>query len=402
MNVFTKTRMLALLLASAALPGAGQVFTVAPEAIDGKYIEFHPTDIPLSSAALTNHNRQDLLRFLQAEQGFAMRPLPIAKITLRANGMMEPNGSDYINALRAKGLSTKAGDRVIITDVKIDKSAIELDFNGGPEHKHKFLRHISIGMDPSSTTSIVKDDPGDPTGSRITLVFPHGVPDVTGPQVEALLKPIVDFNFKSPQQAYTDTLPPFLRKAILAHQVLVGMNHDMVINALGRPRDKLREGDGQTQFEEWIYGNLPDPVQFVRFQGNRVVRVELAKVGAPIEVRTQSEMGDYWSTQQPDNARIVKLGDPNPADNAQQNAAQGPPTLRSPGESLPPDKNADTPQMGPVVFPKGQQQPGTATGQPASGQASPAPPAPTSPASGQPPPTQPPTNQLSADARPAR
>ncbi len=343
-----------LLVAFSAHSLAAQVFTVTPEGVEGKYLDFHPTNVAISSVPLTSHNREDLLRFLQSEQGFAMRPLPITTITLKANGPMEPSGSDYVNAIREKGLSVRAGERVVVTDIKIEKDRILLDFNGGPEHKHKFLRHIQIGMDPNMTTPIVQDNGQPPSGSRIALVFPHDVPDMTGMQVEALVRPIVDFSLKTPVQAYTDTLPPAIRKSILDHHVLVGMNQDMVIASLGQPRTKVRERDGQMPFEEWIYGEPPDPVQFVRFNNNRVIRVEIAKVGEDPVIRTENEMGDFWNTQPAQNTRIVKLGDNAPAKPDGDTVARKPPTLRNPGETLPADKDPNTPQMGPVQFPKGQ------------------------------------------------
>jgi hypothetical protein len=240
--------------------------------------------------------------------------------------------------------------------VRIEKDRMILDFNGGPEHKHKWLRHVSVGMDPNMTTPVVHDDPQAPTGSRIVLVFSHEVPDVTGLQVEALLKPLVDFSVKNPLQAYTDTLPPALRKTILEHHVLVGMNTQMVTSALGQPLNKVRETEGQMPFEEWIYGTPPQPVQFVRFNGNRVIRVEIARVGESPVIRTENEMGDYWNTQPADNTRIVKLGDQNPADSTAQNAPHAPPTLRNPGEKLPGDDDKDKPVMAPVQFPKDQTQ----------------------------------------------
>src|ERR1700758_3929062 len=278
--------VLCTVVASLAAPATAQVFTVAPEGLEGKYVEFQPTNVAISTVPLTTHNRQDLLRFLQAEQGFTIRPMPISTITLKANGPMEPSGSDYINTIREKGLAVKAGERVVITDVKIDKDHILLDFNGGPEHKHKFLRHIQIGMGPA-TTPVVNDSDKEPTGTRIMLVFPHAVPDMTGMQVEALIKPIVDFNLKNPVQAYADTLPPWLKQSILDHQVLVGMNTDMVIAAVGQPRSKVRERQGQMPFEEWISGEPPEPVEFVRINGNRVIRVEVAKVGESPEIRAE-------------------------------------------------------------------------------------------------------------------
>lgn len=385
-----------------ALPVTAQVFTVTPEGVDGKYLDFQPTDISLPTAPLTGHNREDLLRFLQSEQGFAMRPLPIITITLHANGKMEPSGSDYLNAIREHGLAVKAGERAVLTDIKIEKDRLLLDFNGGSEHKHKWLRHISVGMDPNNTVPITHDEDRPPSGTRIVLIFPHDVPDVTGLQVEALIKPIVDFNLKTPIQAYTDTLPPALRKSILNHNVLVGMNTEMVISALGSPKNKIRERDGDMPFEEWIYGDPPEQVQFIRFNGNRVIRVEIAKVGEPPVIRTENEMGDYWSTQPAQNTRIVKLGDQAPAKPGAETAPHAPPSLRNPGEKLPADNDASRPQVGPVQFPKDPTQTQTA-GQPPLGQpgsqpqTSPSQPSATSPA----PPPPPAANPLLAAGRPA-
>ncbi len=363
---------ISLLAALLTLPAAAQVFTVTPEGIDGKYLEYKPTNVVLSTVPLTHHDREELLRFLQSEQGFTMRPLPVATLTVHANGEMKPSGADYVETIRNKGLAAKAGQRVVITDIAIEKDRILLDFNGGPVHKHKFLRHISVGMDPSATTPIVHDNPNEATGSRITLIFPHDVPDLTGLQVEDLVKPIVDFNVKTPIEAYTDTLPPFLRQAVLAHHVLVGMNHDMVLSAMGQPKTKMREEENQMDIEIWIYGEPPQPTQFVRFSGNRVIRLEIAKVGEPIEVHATNEMGDYWSTQQPDNTRIVKLGDQNTTDAAKQTAATAPPSLRNPGEPLPADKDANTPQMQPVQFPKDTNGSQPTTGQQSTTQQTPA------------------------------
>jgi hypothetical protein len=361
-----------LLAALLALPAAAQVFTVTPEGVDAKYLQFKPTNVTLSTLPLTHHDRDELLHYLEAEQGFAMRPLPVSTLTLHANGEMKPSGSDYANLVQSKGIAAKAGERVTVTDVNIEKDRIILDFNGGPVHKHRFLRHVSIGMDPTYTDPVVHDTPGEATGSRIALVFPNDVPDLTGMQVEELVKPIVDFSVKTPLEAYTDTLPPFLRKAVLDHHVLVGMNHEMVLSAMGEPKTKMREEENQMEVEIWIYGEPPDPTQFVRFNGNRVIRLEIARVGEPIEVHAKNEMGDYWSTQQPDNARIVKLGDQNPEDAAKESAPTAAPSLRNPGETLPADKDKNTPQMQPVEFPKDTSGSQTGTTQQGTSQQSPA------------------------------
>lgn len=349
-----------MLLATASLQA--QVFTVEPEHVEKHYTDFAPTSVRLSSEPMTTLSREQLIRFMQSEQGFAMRPLPVGNLTLMANGHMEPTGDKYVNELHTKGISVRPGERVVVTDIKIREKSVVLDLNGGPEHKHKYLRHISIGMDPNYTNPVVQDSGAPPTGSRVTLEFSSRIPDMTGEQMESLLRPMIDFGVKSPAEAYAETLPDFLRKAIEQHRVLVGMNRDMVIYAKGQPGQKIRESKDGQPFEIWIYGESPQPVEFVRFINNYVARVELAKVGEPVLVRTANEMGDYWGTQPVMAAEEhqIKLGDRTEADENQENRPKAPPTLRNPGEKLPSDddKNNPRPTMAPVNMPPDQRRPG--------------------------------------------
>jgi hypothetical protein len=337
-----------------------QVFIVQPQHVEMHYAQITPTNVTFSSDPLTTIGREQLIRFLQAEQGFAMRPLPVGNLDLQANGPMVPGGEKYIDELHQKGVSVKPGERVVVTDIKFHDNAISIDLNNGPEHKHKYLRHISVGMDPAANNPIVPDDGRIPTGTRITLLFPKRVPDLTGEQVEALLKPMFDFGVKSPSEAYAESLPPFLHKAILEHRVLVGMDREMVIYAKGQPVRKVREQENGKPFEIWIYGETPQPVEFVRFVDNFVIRVELAKVGEPMEVRSANEMGDYWGNQPvvAANQHEVQMGDRTSADITQENAPKAPPTLRNPGEKMPTDGDKDHPVMAPVNMPPGMQRPG--------------------------------------------
>lgn len=345
-----------------AVPVAGaQVFIVQPQHIEQHYSQVDPTNVKLSSEPMSTVGREQLYRFMQSEQGFAMRPLPVGNVSLKANGPMDPGGEKYIDELHTKGISAKPGDRVVVTNLRVRDDSIVLDLNNGPEHKHKYLRHVSVGMDPTYTNPIVPDDGAPPTGSRITLVFPGHVPDLTGEQLEALLKPMIDFGVKSPAEAYSESLPPFLGKAIREHRVLIGMDRDMVLLAKGQPTRKEREQDGKGKsFEIWIYGESPQPVEFVRFDSNEVVRTELAKVGEPLQVQTANQMGDYWDKQpvMAANEHEVKLGDRTTADESEENAPKAPPSLRNPGEALPTDNQKDHPTMQPVKFPPGMQRPG--------------------------------------------
>jgi hypothetical protein len=351
-----------------ACPAHSQAITIQTgPPIDRRYTQITPTTVSLPSQQIDARGHQDILRTLFAEQGFAMRPLPRGKkgLTLAANGKLSPAGEGYLSAITEYGLSVKPGDRVVLSNVKIEKDHIVFDINGGPEHKHEFLRHVQIGMGgPNMSAPVVQTaDDGEPAGARITLSFSKYVPGVTPAQVKALLAPLISFDMKTPVQAYTDTLPPKLKDAILNHHVMVGMSTDMVLFAMGPPETKSREVDGQTPFEEWIYGHPPQDVQFVRVNGNRVIRVELAKLGQPLEIFTKDEVEGLMTTDgKPVLAEVrvtnsVQMGDVHREADTQAPAA--PPTLRAPGEKLPSDGDSNSPgtlnregPMKPVIFPK--------------------------------------------------
>jgi hypothetical protein len=330
------------------------VFTVETDKIESRYADIKRTHVDLSSQPVLQRTKLELVRVLESEQGFAMRPLPKGSkgMILEANGGANPNGADYVKAVQHYGAAFQAADRVMITDVKILPDKIVLELNGGPDHKHKYLRHISIGVG-GMMVPLAQDDGQEPQGVRLTLQFEKFVPEMTGTQVKELLSPLVDFKLKTPIQAYTDTLPDKLKEAILNHHVLVGMNQEMVIYALGKPDNKSREREGNMPFEEWIYGVPPQDVEFVRFNGNRVIQVEDAKVGQPPIIRKDDEMGDYWNSApaQTANIREVKLGDTSAASRDQENAKTAPPSLRKPGETLP--ATQDNQRMDKVQLPPG-------------------------------------------------
>lgn len=359
--------VLATLLAVGTL--AAQVITIDTSGkggvagngvVDRQYQQVTPTKVELDKGELDPKTRLLLIRALESEQGFAMRPFPRGHkgLTLAANGKLEPSGENYLNMVVNSGLSAKPGQRVVITDIKIDKSRIILDLDGGPDAKHRFLRHIQIGVGGDMGDSDVDPDllnqSGDPAGARITLTFGDHVPEVTAAQVKALLAPLISFDVKTPVQAFTDTLPPMLRDAILNHKVWVGMSTDMVVFSKGRPATKSREMDGQMPFEVWMYGTPPEDVTFVRINGNRVIRVEIAKVGQTVQVFTEDVVspmlrGGSMPELADSKTRIIHEGDVETDPNKQ--AAAAPPSLRNPGESLPTD-NQSTGVMRPVQMPK--------------------------------------------------
>ncbi len=311
-----------------------QVFTVGEKTATADIkTDFKPTHVELPDAKMTERGRRELMRDLEAEQGFAHRVLPLgAVLTLQANGHLTPGDDAYKQVIYKKGQSAAPGDRVVVTALQVKADRIVVDLNGGPYVRHRFLRHVQIGVGGAMTGP--PDVSEQATGCRVTLLFEGGVPEVSAPEVKALLEPVVDFGAKTSEVAYAETLPAPVKSAIDSHEVLVGMNHRMVLASLGQPESKLRESSEKGRYEEWIYGHQPQTVRFVRFEGDRVSQIKVAALGKPIEVHDHDELAGYLP---PKPTHVVGLGD---ADEAAKEKA-GPPSLRKPGEAVPDDSPAN-------------------------------------------------------------
>lgn len=278
-----------------------------------------------SSSALSEQHRMELVRTFNADLVYIRTNFPMGKtgLTLK-NGKLSPSGQDLDRLLALYGPSVKPGDRALITKFEIRGNRIRLEINGGPVKKQKWYQHLQIGVNGNmGTPGGDQNGPlSNPRGSYVDVVFNHHVPDLTVEELKHMLWPVFDFDAKTPVEAYTATLPPKLKDAILNHEVLVGMNHEMVIYSKGRPPKKFREKDAQgVEYEDWMYGKPPQDVDFVRFVGDEVVRVEIMKVDGEKIVKTQKE---------------IDLGGPKVASAAQKE--QQPtkaPTLRRPGEQAP-------------------------------------------------------------------
>src|SRR6202012_1443022 len=113
--------------ASCAL-GHAQVFVVQREHLGPKEANLttvQPTSVALDTKPLTERTRQQLIRTFQADEAFAVRPIPLGTkgVELHANGQLSPSGNAYAAELQKYGISVKPGDRVVITkfEVKPDR-----------------------------------------------------------------------------------------------------------------------------------------------------------------------------------------------------------------------------------------------------------------------------------------
>ena len=248
---------------------------------------------PNASDKMTPQTRLAVMRDLTAERVFVRTILPRGTQGLQIkNGKLTPDGHEVEKLVATNGFAAKPGDRVIITDVIVKEKSIVFQINGGSKKKDKWYQHMSVGM--GGNTSVT---PGgaqkslEATGSSVTLEFDKYVPEMTGNQVRDLLTPIFDFKALTEAEAYQKALPPKVQEAIKNHQVLVGMDREMVIYAKGRPPKKIRDKDDTgVDYEEWIYGTPPEEVDFVRFSGPFVSRLEIMTVDGEKIVRTQREV----------------------------------------------------------------------------------------------------------------
>jgi hypothetical protein len=280
------------------------------------------SDKPPATSHISRQTRLDLIHAFQSELVYIRTPFPMGKKgLLLKGGKISPSGQDLQQLIALWGPSVKPGDRAQITSIAIKNDSIHFEINGGPIKKQKWYQHVQVGVGGGDTPISPSDSSANPRGSYVDLAFDRYVPDLNPQQLKDLLRPVFDFNAKSAVEAYLETLSPKVVEAIKHHQVLVGMNREMVIYAKGHPEKKVREKDGETEYEDWIYGEPPHDVDFVRVVGDEVTRVEIMKVTGEKILRTEKE---------------VELGD-NKVAKANEKPAEHPtvaPTLRRPGEEV--------------------------------------------------------------------
>jgi hypothetical protein len=276
---------------------------------------------------LTEEDRQLIIRTFQAELPFARRLFPTGKIGLKIDpttGAITPSEAEVRQISADFGPAAKPGDRVKITNVYFKGSSVIFEINGGPVKRKKWYERIQVSGSGGGTNPGDRNPDVDNTnarGSYVMLSFKGFIPEMPMQKYRELLAPVLDFNSTSGAEAYAKALPPIVQAAIKEHRALVGMDRDMVVASMGRPPKKYRDRDGDTDYEEWIYGEPPQEVAFVRFVGDRVVRIETMKVDGQKQIRTAKEVDLDQGT---DAQKVAKSEDDQPAQKA--------PSLLKPGE----------------------------------------------------------------------
>jgi hypothetical protein len=234
----------------------------------------NPTDQP---SELQPQSRLSIIRFVDGEFAKLVEPLPRGKKGFKILAGKPLDDKALQDALRIQGAAANQGETVQITRIEFRSHEIVFEINGGPK-KHFHLReHLQISVGGTANPPPPTDShPSEGKGAMLILDYRRPLPDMSPDDVKHDLSVLLDFSKQhSATVNWVETLPPQFQQAIKDHTAIVGMDHDMVIAALGRPDHKVRERDSNgDETEDWIYGTPPAKTVFVTFSGDKVIRVK--------------------------------------------------------------------------------------------------------------------------------
>ncbi len=228
-----------------------------------------------SSKAQTE-SRLAIIRYVDGEFAHAVQPLPAEKHGFHYTVGKAVDANQLRLAL-AHGSAANPGDQVQITNIEFREKEIVVSINGGAKKKFDLRQHLQISMGGAPVTNVTPIGTAPyRIGAELVLEFGKRVPELSPDELKHALSPFLDFGGEhSAAVNWIDTLPPEFQQAIKNRTAVVGMNHDMVLAALGRPDQKVREYDDDGhQTEDWIYGRPPEKTVIVTFLGDKVIRVK--------------------------------------------------------------------------------------------------------------------------------
>ena len=225
---------------------------------------------------LQDKSRLSLVRYVDGEIVQVVRSIPAGKKGFHMKAGAPLNENSLRMAVASAGSAINPGDRAQITNLDFKDKQIIVEVNGGGHGKTRLRDriHLEVGGVPTMTTA-----PATPVntnaGATLYLDFDKALPDMTAEELEQFLSGVLDFSKRhSAAVQWVDSLPPEIQKAIQDKQPIVGMDHDMVLAAMGRPDRKVREkGADGGEIEDWIYGTPPAKTIFVSFEGDKVTQV---------------------------------------------------------------------------------------------------------------------------------
>jgi len=257
------------------VPGGEPDFSGAPNTNSDVFLSAQQ---PASSkqSPLQPQSRMEIVRYVSGEFAKALKPIPSGKKGFKIEVGKKIDDRDLRNALHGHAPAANIGDTVQVTSIQFRAREIVIEINGGGRSHFNLRDHLQIGA--GGPGAPLADTPGQQQviGGTLILDFGRDVPDMSAEDVMTDLQAFLDFSKEhSGAVNWIDTLPPEFKQAITDHEAIVGMNHEMVLAALGRPEHKVRERDPDgIETEDWIYGTPPARTTFVTFTGDKVIRVK--------------------------------------------------------------------------------------------------------------------------------
>ena len=244
-----------------------------------------PALLPASNK-LTWEDRVELTRGLTAEYATVKVLLPRSRKALEFDAKGTYDKGAWSATAKESGPAARTGDQVQVTKVDIEDDKIVLQINGGYKGGKKWYQGVQIsgGMGGTPVPINQRNDTNAPGGTSIAILFHKPLEPMKAIEVKKMLAPVLDFEKHSVTQLYSESLPPEVQQAIKDKRVMVGMDRDQVVMALGRPEHKSREVVDGLEVEDWVYGVPPGKITFVTFNGSKVIKVKESYAGLGTQV----------------------------------------------------------------------------------------------------------------------
>lgn len=221
-------------------------------------------------------SRLTLVRYVDGELVRVVQPIPAGKKGFHLKAGKPLDEKALRMALVSAGSAINPGDHAQITNLQFKEHAILVDINGGGRGKTRLRDRIQLDVGGIPTMTTTQATPVNTNaGATLYLDFGKPLPDMTPEDLKQFLSALLDFSKQhSAAVQWVESLPPDIQKAIQDKQPAVGMDHEMVLAAIGRPDRKVREkGPDGNEIESWIYGKPPAKTIFVSFEGDKVTEV---------------------------------------------------------------------------------------------------------------------------------
>jgi hypothetical protein len=237
---------------------------------------------------LTEEDRIELIRGLTSEYATVKSLLPRSRKPLEFDSTGTWDKKQWNDAAKESGPAARNGDLVQVTSIEIQNDRIVLQINGGFKGGKKWYQNIQMtgGMGRGTQVPVggQGNDSNAPGGTSIAVLFHKPLEPIKAGEIKKMLAPVLDFERRSVTQVYSESLPPETQKAIKEKRVLVGMDKDQVIMALGRAQHRSRETKEGLETEDWVYGTPPGKITFVTFSGDKVIKVKESYAGLGSQV----------------------------------------------------------------------------------------------------------------------